>query len=418
MKEKIKLGYIGLGRRGRGVLQNFLQMPDVEIAYLCDLNPARFDAVDKRCEEKGLPLPTALRTTDYRDILNDPTVDGVLIMTDWASHAKLARESVLAGKYTGVEVGCSYTLQECFDLIDAYEQTKAPLMMLENCCYDRREMMALNMAKQGLFGELVHCDGGYLHHLNHEDLFYHPLNGVDHYRIKEYATRNCEQYPTHELGPICKVLNINRGNRLLWLNSIASKSRGLQQYAADHIPEGTPFKHTDFKQGDIVKTLITCANGETISLTLDTTLPRPYYSRGFTVRGTKGMLSEERKVVFLDGMKEPAEFNEKEFFEKYDHPLYREYSKMEHRGGHGGMDWLLCRAFVESVKAGVDTPIDAYDTVTWMCIAALSEESIQKKGAPVEIPDFTRGQWKNRAPAPKMKYSLAEIVDDPTVKIY
>ena len=215
MKEKIRIGYIGLGRRGRGMLLKcFADMPDVEVAYLCDLHPQRMQTALEKCYPAE-DTPTPILTTDYHDILKDETIDAVVIMTDWAGHAPIAKESLLAGKYTAIEVGCAYTLQDCFDLVDAYETTKAPLMMLENCCYGRREMMVLNMVKQGLFGELVHCVGGYHHYLPTCELFSDLDNPIRHYRIGDYETRNCEQYPTHELGPIAKVLNINRGNRML-----------------------------------------------------------------------------------------------------------------------------------------------------------------------------------------------------------
>ena len=159
MKEKIKVGYIGLGRRGIGMLKScFSKMPDVEIAYLCDLYEERIDyAVQTYFSEEGKAVPA--RTTDYHEILQDETVDAVIIMTDWASHARIAIDSALAGKYTALEVGCAYQLQDCFDLVAAYEKTGAPIMMLENCCYGRPEMMVLNMVKQGLFGEIVHCVG-------------------------------------------------------------------------------------------------------------------------------------------------------------------------------------------------------------------------------------------------------------------
>ena len=289
-------------------------------------------------------------------------------------------------------------------------------MRMENCCYDRREMMALNMVKKGLFGEVVHCKGGYHHYLNACDLIKKDAStgtvDTQHYRLSEYAARNCEQYPTHEFGPISKVLNINRGNRLLTLSSFASKARGLADYMRDHVDPTHPLHDAQFVQGDIVTTIITCANGETVTLELDTTLPRPYYSRNFTVRGTKGMCTEERKVFYVEGMEENIKENEAEFYEKYDHPLYKEYSKMQARGGHGGMDWLIIRAFVESVKRGVQTPIDAYDTVAWMAIAPLSAQSIARGGAPVEFPDFTRGKWQNREPIVQGKYCLDEICED------
>ena len=415
MKETIKIGYIGLGRRGFDVLRDCItEMKDVEIKYLCDLHEPRLKKAADLLQEKH--LPEAILTKEYKQILQDPEVDAVWIMTGWSNHCHLAQEAMQAGKYTAMEVGCAYELQDCWDLVDTYEKTGIPMMLLENCCYGRREMMVLNMVKQGLFGEIVHCDGGYRHYLPDCELFKDLEDPVRHYRINDYKTRNCEQYPTHELGPIAKVLNINRGNRMVRLNSIASKSAGLKAYAQEHLPDYPEF-NTEYAQGDIVSTVITCAGGETISLALDTTLPRAYYSRSFTVRGTKGMSCEERKVVFLEGMEEPVQDNEEEFFEKYDHPLHKEYVLLGERGGHDGMDWLTNRAFIESVKSGTNTPIDVYDAASWMCIAVLSAQSIEQNGAPVEFPDFTRGKWQNREPIVEGKYCLNKVCVDETVKI-
>ncbi len=419
-KDKVKVGYIGLGTRGFNMLERcFAKMSDVEIIWGCDLDAKKIEKAVHLLEGEDRPVPKT--TTDYRDILADAEVDAVINMTGWDMHTKITVDAMRAGKYAAVEVGCAYDISDCYALVDAYEETGIPVMMLENCCYGRREMMALNMVKKGLFGEILHCDGGYMHYLNRGELFV----GEDgkmlprHYRIEEYINRNCEQYPTHELGPISKVLGINRGNRMMTLSSFASKSRALKEFVSEYVDPSHPIQKVEFKQGDVVTTIITCANGETIRLTLDTTAPRPYYSRSFTVRGTKGCCVEEGGfgTFFLEGMEEPTSNNEEEFYENHDHPLYVEYSKLEALGGHGGIDWLVCRAFIESVKAGTDTPIDAYDTAAWMAVAPLSEASIAKGGAPVEFPDFTRGKWMRREPVVKGKYCLDEICDFPEIPI-
>ena len=425
MKEKIKVAYVGVGRRGSIMLREcFAQMGDVEISALCDINEEKLEKGKKILQDKGRELPTCF--TDYDEMLkNCGDVDAVIIMTGWDSRPEMAKKSMLAGKYTAIEVGCSQTLEECFDLIETYEKTGSPLMMLENCCYGRREMLILNMVKQGLFGEIVHCTGAYAHYLNRCELFAEmfkdgkPIDGeVNHYRLQHYIDGNRENYPTHELGPISKVLNINRGNRFVRLSSFASKSAGLKEYARENFGEDNKYAKIDYKQGDVVNTIITCAGGETVSINLDTTVPRAYYSRNFSVRGTKGMSTEERGVVFLEGMKEEIGNNEGEFCKKYDHPLHEEYESVGTRGGHGGMDWLVCRAFVEAVKREVNTPIDAYDSVAWLAVGALSEMSIKNGGAPVDFPDFTKGKWQNREPVVKGKYCLDEICEDRATKIF
>ncbi len=417
MKDKVRIGYIGLGKRGYYVLENtIVHMTDIEIVGLCDLSDERLQKSMKLLEEKTEHKPYL--TKDYHDILNDPTIDAVIIMTGWGGRPGLAMETMRAGKYAGIEVGVADNLQECFDLVKTYEETGVPVMMLENCCYGRREMMLLNIVKQGLFGELVHVSGGYHHYINEEDLFCNFENiDIPHYRLGRYIAENRENYPTHELGPISKLLNINRGNRMVSLASFASKSRGLKKYATERFGEDSKWAKIDFKQADIVTTMIHCAGGETIAITLDTTLTRSHYSRGLTVRGTKGMSCEDRLSVYFEGQKEDSFKNEEEMYKKYDHPLHAEYTNKGVMVGHGGMDWLVFRAFIESVKNGTNTPIDAYDAAAWLAIGPLSEMSIKQGGALVEFPDFTNGKWENREPVIKCKYCLDEICVDESISV-
>ncbi len=422
-KNKVRIGFVGLGRRGWGMIHHLFrdmvgECSDIEITAICDKRQKAIDKVLESLKEKEVPMPIV--THDYMDIVNNPDIDAIMFFSSWQGRTEMAIKSMEAGKYTGIEVGCAFDLSECYGLIDAYERTGTPLMMLENCCYGRREMMALHLAEQGKFGEIVHCKGAYAHYLPDCDLFLEVSEDdeIEHYRIHQYAVRNLHNYPTHDFGPISKVLKINRGNRITTLNSVASKSRALKDYAKRHLGENSRFSQIDYKQGDIVDTIITCANGETVHLCLDTTLPRPYYSRNFTVRGTRGMYTEERKVLYFDDMEEGVDNNEEEMFKTYDHPLHKEYVALGEKGGHGGMDWLLVRAFIESVKAGTNTPIDAYDTVTWMAIGTLSEMSIARGGAPIDFPDFTKGKWINREPVVEGKYCLDKVCVDESVKIF
>ncbi len=432
MKDSIKIGYIGLGQRGSNMLDCALsKMEDVDIVYLCDLIQDKIDAAQTILQKNG--KPQAKETRDYRDILNDADIDAVFLFTGWDGRVELAKQFMLAGKYTAIEVGCADTLEQCYDLISVYEQTGTPIMMLENICYGKRELAAYNMIKQGLFGEVIHCTGGYCHYLNQEDLFWEMLlkepkaENVSHYRLGHYIHENCENYPTHELGPISKWLGINRGNRFVSLSSFASKSRGLKQFAKDKFGEESEYAKIDYKQGDIVTTVLTCENGVTVVLTLDTTLPRLNYSRNICIRGTRGMLSEDFKTVFIEGMEENTRNNEEEFLLKYEHPLQREVREFETEqtkiaesfGMHSnGVDWMIFRAFIESVKRGTNTPIDAYDTATWLAVGPLSKLSIEKGGMPMEFPDFTNGKYKNREPIVNSKYCLDDIVVDTSYTIY
>ncbi|MCQ2385865.1 MAG: gfo/Idh/MocA family oxidoreductase, partial [Clostridia bacterium] len=304
-----------------------------------------------------------------------------------------------------VEVGGAYGLEDCYTLVRRQEKTHTPFMFMENCCFNKDELLATSMARKGLFGEIVYCEGAYGHDLR-EEIVYGKENR--HYRLNNYLNRNCENYPTHELLPIMRLLHINRGNRMLSLVSVASKARGLEQYIEKHQDKVDPsLRNAKFAQGDVVDTIITCAHGETIHLRLDTTLPR-FYDRGFTVRGTKGMYMQTINAVLLDGEEthefEPAKsvkrlLNSAEKYEKeFLPPCWRDITPEEIAAGHGGMDSVELRTFFDAVKNKSPMPIDVYDCAAVTCVSALSEASIAMGGAPVAIPDFTGGKWVLRQP--------------------
>jgi hypothetical protein len=402
----LNIGIVGLGARGAGLLKLIARMKDIDISWLCDLYTDRVETAIKVVNKIKGYEPKG--TSDYKNIIDDKNIDAILILSSWESHTKIALEAMAKNIYVGLEVGGAYDIQECWDLVDAYEKHKTPCMMLENCCYGKYELMVLNMVRKGMFGTVVHCAGGYHHDLRKEIAFGKENR---HYRLQNYLTRNCENYPTHELGPISKILNINRGNKMNSLVSVSSKANGMREYIKENKSGDEDLVNAEFTQGDIVITTIKCENGETIVLTLDTTLPR-HYSRGFTVRGTKAMYQEEANILFLDKKHQIYDFysrplwnNGKKYARKYAHTIWKQYRKEGIRGGHGGMDYLVLRAFFESVHAKGETPIDVYDTVSWMCITALSEKSI-KEEIVVEVPDFTRGKWKNREEVPQGKYAL------------
>ena len=397
--KNLKVGIIGLGNRGYWLMKDvILLMPGIKVTAVCDVYEDRNEKAAALTEELCGHRPAM--ETDYKKLIARDDVDIVVITCAWEGHVQLAIEAMEAGKAVGMEVGGAYSIKQCWDLVDTYEKTKTPFMFLENCCYGRRELMALNMVQQGLFGDVVHCRGAYMHDLREE-----VSKGEEnrHYRLRNYIHRNCENYPTHELGPIAKILQINHGNRMLSLTSMSSKASGLHEYIKDRMPDNNTLSHTTFAQGDVVNTMIKCTGGETILLTLNTTLPR-FYSRDFTVCGTKGMYEEENDSVYLDKkytLEEEMEWkkfwgNAKEYEEDYDHPIWKKFLNDGVHGGHGGMDWLVFEAFFDSIRNNTLCPIDVYDAASWMCITALSEESIALGGQPVAVPDFTNGAWTSR----------------------
>ena len=397
--KNLNVGIVGLGVRGYWLMKDvILLMPGVKVTAVCDVYEDRNERAAKLTEEVCGHVPAT--ETDYKKLIARDDVDVVVVSCAWESHIKVAIDVMKAGKPVGMEVGGSYSVKECWDLVDTYEATQTPFMFLENCCYGRRELMALNMVKQGLFGDIVHCRGGYMHDLR-EEVSEGEKNR--HYRLRNYIHRNCENYPTHELGPIARILNINHGNRMLTLTSMASRSAGIQEYIKDRMSDDEKLMNTRFAQGDVVNTMIKCAGGETILLTLNTSLPR-FYSRDFTVCGTKGMYEEENDTVFVDKKytaEEEWDFkanwgNAKDYEKDYEHPIWQKFLNDGVQGGHGGMDWLVFEAFFDSIRNGEPCPIDVYDAASWMCISALSEESIAMGGHPVAIPDFTNGEWIRR----------------------
>jgi hypothetical protein len=409
MQKQLKIGVIGLGGRGYGLLSNILRMDDIIVSAVCDLYEDRREGAAKEVEKVAGSTPFC--TGNYIEILAMEEIEAIIVSTSWADHVHIAIDAMKAGKYVASEVGGAYSIDECWELVRTHEETGVPCMMLENCCYGREELMILSMVKQGLFGKVIHCQGGYRHDLRDE-----ITNGREnrHYRLVNYQNRNCDNYPTHELGPISKILNINRGNRMVALTSMASKAAGLHEFILKEKGADYDLANFKFAQGDVVTTTIKCAHGETIVLTLDTTLPRAY-SRDFRVQGTKAMYMEENNSLFLDGVHNKFDFewkkqwnNVEQLREQYDHPIWQNYDP-DAKDGHGGIDYLVLRAFFDSVRRQVQTPVDVYDMAAWMSITVLSEQSIAMGSQPVAIPDFTNGRWINREPAPEGKYCLTKV---------
>ena len=410
--EKIRLGIVGLGQRGSSMMKSVVfKIEDYEVVAVCDFYEDRVADAAKLCEERYGAVPFS--TTDYKELLKKDDVDAVYVACSWEYHTPVAIDALRAGKAVAMEVGGAYSVEEMFELVKAYEETGTPFMFMENCCFGRNELLATNMARKGVFGEIVHLSGAYSHDLRQEIA---EGNIIRHYRLRNYTSRNCENYPTHELGPIAKIININRGNRMVSLVSVASKARGMEQYLSDHpelIEKDPTLEGRRFKQGDIVQTIITCAGGETILLKLDTTLPRSY-SREFTVRGTKGYYMEDANSVFLDGDKESWDAAEhtartlnsaKKYEEEYLHRVWRDLTEEEIKSGHGGIDVLEFRCFADCLLNGEEMPLDVYDAASWMSICALSAQSVAEGGCPKAIPDFTGGKWLIREPLDVVKFS-------------
>ena len=409
-KEKVKLGYIGVGLRGRNHIGEGLLRDDVEITAVCDIQESSLKYCRELFTKAGKPLPQEYTGSidAYKKLLDRKDIDAVIIATPWQFHHPQAIDAMKAGKYVGCEVIAGLSVEDHWDLATTSEQTGMPYMTLENVCYRRDVMAVLNMVRQGLFGEMIHFEGGYQHNLrsvlfNDGKHFYG--HGVEfgpgalseaQWRTQFNIDRNADIYPTHGAGPIMQFANINRGNRFTNLVSFSSKARGLAAYVEELAPSNKNAK-INYKNGDVTTTMINCANGETVLLSHDTHLPRPY-SLGFRVQGTKGLWMDVAKSVYIDHQaKQDDDWDAvDDWFKKYDHPLWKKYESKAEGAGHGGMDWFVFNGFIEAVKQGRQTPIDVYDSVTMSVVTPLSEKSITEGNIPQQFPDFTKGKWQNR----------------------
>jgi len=413
VNEQIKLGFVGTGMRGQWMLWLAAKYPEVQIPAICDIDDGMIESALKILKDAGKPDPRIYKNgdEDFRNMVGNEDLDGVYIATPWEWHHPMAIAAMKNGINVGTEVPAALTVRDCWDLVNTSEKTGMNCMIMENVCYRRDIMAVLNMVRQGLFGELLHCQGGYQHDLRHVKFNdgKNPYGGGVEFGEKGYSEskwrtqhsvdRNGDLYPTHGLGPVSTMLDINRGNRMVYLTSTATQSRGLHNYIVDNGGPDHLNANVEFKLGDVVTTVIKCDNGQTIMLSHDTNSPRPY-SLNYRVQGTKGIWMVDNNSIYIEGMSPEAHKWEPDetYMEKYDHPLWKRFDDQAAGSGHGGMDFFILRAFVESLKRNVTPPIDVYDAVSMSVICPLSEKSIRLNSTSVKIPDFTRGRWKNNQP--------------------
>ena len=414
MAPRVRVGLIGVGLRGQSHLDLLLRRADVEVVAICDIDDRMLSRSKELIQKSGKKMPQVYTGDPYawKKMLEKKGLDTVVISTPWEWHKEMIIGSLESGlKYVGTEVMLGITLQDHWDVVKAAERHNAHVMMLENVCYRRDVMAVLNMVRQGLFGELIHLQGGYQHDLR-EVKFNDGKKAYGggcefgekgwteaSWRTQHSVHRNGDLYPTHGIGPIAHYININRGNRFMNLSSFSSKARGLHNHVVKTCGENHPNSKVNFKLGDVVTTSISCANGETILLQHDTNLPRPY-SLGFRVQGTEGLWMDVNKSIYIEGKSAKGHQwdPQKEWLEKYDHPLWARWSKATEGAGHGGMDFFVIHSFIESIKRNEAPPMDVYDAAAWSAITPLSEQSIELGNETVEFPDFTGGKWMYRKP--------------------
>lgn len=397
--DKVRIGFIGLGQRGPGAVQRMSFIEGVEIKALCDKDPKRASKAQSLLEKRGLPKAKEYSGENgWKDMINTEDLDLVYICTPWRLHTPMAVYAMEHGKHAASEVPIAVTLDECWQLVETSEKTKKHCMMLENCCYDFFEMLTLNMARNGLFGELVHAEGAYIHDLR--DLNFSKEGYADMWRLKENF-RNGNLYPTHGLGPVAQCLNINRGDKMSHLVSMSGNDFMMAEMANEKAAKDSfyaPFVGKSYR-GDMNTTLIRTDKGKTIMVQHDVTTPRPY-SRIHLISGTKGAARkypEPERIAFGDEWVKEEEL--KELYAKYTPPIIKHVGEIAKQiGGHGGMDFIMDWRLIDCLRNGLPLDQDVYDGVLWSAIAPLSERSVAKQSRTVDVPDFTRGAWKSNKP--------------------
>ncbi len=400
----VRTAFIGLGARGSGHLRTMMSLGGVEVTAVCDNHAPTLARALKSVADAKRPAPASFGNgdADYKRMLERDDIDIVIISTPWEVHARMCVDTMLAGKHAMVEVPAALTVDECWELVDTAERTQKNCMMMENCCYGREELIALNMCRLGVLGELLHGEAAYLHDLRGQ--MHEVEHGTGSWRTYHYIKRNGNLYPTHGLGPVAQYMNINRGDRFDYLSAVASPAIGRELYAKAKFPADHKWnKVNKWNCGDINTTMIKTALGRSIMVQFDETSPRPY-SRLNLIQGTKGTfagypsrLAIEGETPNVHGWVEGDKL--KPYFDKYEHPLWKKMGEAaEKSGGHGGMDFLMLWRMVYCLRNGEPLDQDVYDAASWSVIGPLSEKSIANRSNSVDVPDFTRGRWKTTPP--------------------
>ena len=425
--KKLRVGIIGLGRGLAGV-HGFDAIPGCEITAICDINATRVRWIEKEIAAAGRPQPKVYTGSEeaWKGLCDDPNVDLVYNSTPWELHVPIALYAMRAGKHVATEVPSAFTVDDCWELVETSEKLERHCMQLENCCYGENEMLALNLCRLGKLGDLVHAEGAYIHDLRsynygewvEETPGKNQKEGVHAYwnfwRLRHNTAHKGNQYTTHGLGPICWYMDINRGDRFDYLVSLESDQFNFEAYAKAAYP-GTWRAEHKVEMGDMNTMLIKTKRGRSIMIQHDVSSPRPY-SRINTVTGTKGIFAD---YPYRVGWEEKAGAGVHSFFKaeraeevkkEFMHPLWKQSGEMAKRlGGHGGMDFLMVLRLAYCLQNGLPLDQNVYDLASWCCLCELSEKSVRRRSASMDVPDFTRGAWKTTPPLGDLTVDLAKI---------
>ncbi|MGY8716637.1 MAG: Gfo/Idh/MocA family protein [Verrucomicrobiia bacterium] len=396
--DKVRVGFVGAGLQGTGHIRNLLQIAQVELVAICDIVPEHAEKAQKLAVEAGQSAPDLYTRgdTDYRRLCARDDIDLVYNATPWRWHTPVMVEAMENGKHAATEIPAAVTIEQAWQLVETAERTGKHCIQMENCNYDKMELMVLNMVRKGLLGDLIHARCGYLHDLraikfsdNHEGLW----------RREHSIHRNGDLYPSHGLAPIAQCMNINRGNQFDHLVSMASPSNSLNLYAAENFGEDSPPATQNYELGDVVTSMIRTHHGQTIVVTHDTNTPRPY-SRDILVQGTRGIVQKyPSPKIHIEGVTEGHGWEELDrYVEEYQHPLWTNIIEKAKGAGHGGMDFIEDYRLIQCLIEGQPMDTDVYDAAALSAVSELSERSIANRSKSMDFPDFTRGAWKTRAP--------------------
>lgn len=398
--ETVHVGIVGLGMRGPGAVDRLSYIEGVEIKALCDLYQDRVGSAQGILARNSKPKADEYCGEDaWKQLCEREDLDLVYITTPWQNHVEIALYAMNCGKHVAIEVPAATSLAECWALVNTAEKTQRHCMMLENCVYDFFEMTVLNMAQQGLFGEVLHGAGGYIHNL---DEFWTEYQG--NWRLDFNQKHRGDVYPTHGYGPVCQVMDIHRGDRLDYLVTLDTKSvNGLK-----HVQEIMGLD--ECANGDHTITLVRTAKGKLIEIQHNVMTPRPY-DRKYTITGSDGFACKypvegftfKPENIDKDAVPDHENLNahgfvsedsRKALMERYMHPFHREVGAMAKKvGGHGGMDFVMDYRLIYCLRNGLPLDMDVYDAAEWSCVGELDAVSLYHGSLPVQYPDFTRGDW-------------------------
>lgn len=394
---RLRVGVIGTGSRGTHLLRLLLAQP-VDVPALCDIEASHLARAVRLVEEArdgATPQGYSEDPYEYRRMLQRDDLDAVLVATPMQWHAEMSVDALRAGKHVLSEVSAAVTLDQCWELVRATEETGKIYMLSENCCFWEDVMLIQNMVRQGLFGTLTFAECGYVHDCR---ALAFQADGTLTWRGELARDHAGNLYPTHSLGPVAKWLGINRGDRLVSLTAGQTRQAAMDHYVRQRFAEDSPARNVKFKVADSTTVLIRTAQGGLIDLRYDTKSARPHPSTTYySLQGTTASYESRIDSIWIEGRSpgrqwEPVETYRREF----EHPLWTQSREQAAGSGHRGGDYLVLRAFLDAVASGGPAPIDVYDAAAWSAITPLSEQSLADGGKPVEIPDFTSGRWKTR----------------------